>query len=101
MMVEVTLLSKTSHTVRKLLEFLKDRPLYAEKWCPFTKRIGCDGCQIIRREVFAYPTVETIHENNICHLVYAPARIPDTLAKKASILAKMQLSHSRVWYFRC
>ena len=33
-------------------------------------------------EVFAYPTVETIHENNICHLVYAPARIPDTLAKR-------------------
>ena len=48
----------------------------------FHQRIGCDGCQIIRREVFAYPTVETIHENNICHLVYAPARIPDTLAKR-------------------
>ncbi|KAF6072271.1 phosphoribosylaminoimidazole carboxylase, ATPase subunit [Candida albicans] len=72
----------------KALEFLKDRPLYAEKWCPFTKELAVMVVRSLEGEVFAYPTVETIHENNICHLVYAPARIPDTLAKKASILAK-------------
>ncbi|EMG50527.1 ADE2 Phosphoribosylaminoimidazole carboxylase [Candida maltosa Xu316] len=72
----------------KALEFLKDRPLYAEKWCPFTKELAVMVVRSIEGEVFAYPTVETIHQNNICHLVYAPARIPDTLAKKASILAK-------------
>lgn len=72
----------------KALEVLKDRPLYAEKWCPFTKELAVMVVRSLEGEVFAYPTVETIHENNICHLVYAPARIPDTLAKKASILAK-------------
>lgn len=72
----------------KALEFLKDRPLYAEKWCSFTKELAVMVVRSLEGEVFAYPTVETIHENNICHLVYAPARIPDTLAKKASILAK-------------
>lgn len=74
--------------VEKALKFLKDRPLYAEKWCPFTKELAVMVVRAIDGQVYAYPTVETIHQNNICHLVYAPARIPDTLAKKASILAK-------------
>ncbi|RCK57652.1 phosphoribosylaminoimidazole carboxylase [Candida viswanathii] len=79
---------KDKSSVEKALDFLKDRPLYAEKWCPFTKELAVMVVRAIDGQVFAYPTVETIHQNNICHLVYAPARIPDTLAKKASILAK-------------
>ncbi|CAI5758633.1 unnamed protein product [Candida verbasci] len=79
---------KDKSYLSKALEFLKDRPLYAEKWCPFTKELAVMVVRSLDGKVFAYPTVETIHENNICHLVYAPARIPDSLAKKASILAQ-------------
>lgn len=79
---------KNKEFVDEALVFLKDRPLYAEKWCPFTKELAVMVVRSIEGEVFAYPTVETIHQNNVCHLVYAPARINDTLAKKASILAK-------------
>ncbi|EGW31611.1 AIR carboxylase [Spathaspora passalidarum NRRL Y-27907] len=73
---------------KQALEFLKDRPLYAEKWCPFTLELAVMVVRSIQGEVFAYPTVETIHKNNICHLVHAPARVPDTVATKASIAAK-------------
>lgn len=79
---------KDESYVKKALEFLADRPLYAEKWCPFAKELAVMVVRSIEGEVFSYPTVETIHQNNICHLVYAPARINDTLAEKASILAQ-------------
>ena len=79
---------KDESYVEKALKFLADRPLYAEKWCPFSKELAVMVVRSIEGEVFSYPTVETIHQNNICHLVYAPARINDTLAEKASILAQ-------------
>lgn len=79
---------KDESYVEKALKFLVDRPLYAEKWCPFSKELAVMVVRSIEGEVFSYPTVETIHQNNICHLVYAPARINDTLAEKASILAQ-------------
>lgn len=50
------------------------RPLYAEKWASFEREIavmvvrGADGT------VVSYPAVETVHENSICHSVYAPLR---------------------------
>ncbi|KAK6202307.1 phosphoribosylaminoimidazole carboxylase [Scheffersomyces amazonensis] len=79
---------KTKDYVDEALEFLKDRPLYAEKWCPFTKELAVMVVRSLDGEVYSYPTVETIHQNNICHLVYAPARVIPTLAEKASLLAK-------------
>ncbi|MCH0629173.1 5-(carboxyamino)imidazole ribonucleotide synthase [Kocuria palustris] len=74
--------------VESALEFLKDRPLYAEKWCPFTMELAVMVVRSLEGDVYAYPTVETVHKHNICHLVYAPARVPDTIAKKASLLAQ-------------
>ena len=77
------------------LETLKDRELYAEKWANFKKelavmvvkiedRISADGGATI-----AYPAVETVHEDSICKLVYAPARgIPPKMQKQAQTLAK-------------
>ncbi|CAH2351384.1 phosphoribosylaminoimidazole carboxylase [[Candida] railenensis] len=79
---------KDESYIKEALEVLSNRPLYAEKWCPFTKELAVMVVRSIEGEVFSYPTVETIHTNNICHLVYAPARVTDTEAEKASILAK-------------
>ncbi|KAK8443443.1 phosphoribosylaminoimidazole carboxylase ade2 [Candidozyma auris] len=79
---------KNEEAIPEALEFLSNRPLYAEKWCPFTKELAVMVVRSLEGEVFAYPTVETHHKDNICHLVYAPARVSDTLQKKASILAQ-------------
>lgn len=79
---------KLAESIPEALEFLASRPLYAEKWCPFSKELAVMVMRTLEGEVFAYPTVETIHQNNICHLVYAPARISDSLQFKASILAQ-------------
>ncbi|KAH7682042.1 Phosphoribosylaminoimidazole carboxylase protein [Dioscorea alata] len=51
------------------------RGLYVERWTPFVKELsvivarGRDGC------ISCYPVVETIHKNNICHIVEAPADV--------------------------
>lgn len=79
---------KSAEAIPEALDFLGGRPLYAEKWCPFTKELAVMVVRTLEGEVFAYPTVETVHQDNICHLVYAPARINDTLREKASLMAK-------------
>lgn len=74
--------------IEEALEFLKDRPLYAEKWCPFTKELAVMVVRSIEGEVFTYPIVETVHKDSICHTVYCPAPINPSLMAKAEILAK-------------
>ena len=55
-----------------------DRPLYAEKWVPFVKEVAVMVVRSARGEVRSYPVVETVHKDNICHLVFAPLRYPDS-----------------------
>lgn len=78
----------SSEDIDEALVFLANRPLYAEKWCPFYKELAVMVVRALDGEVYSYPTVETIHKENICHLVYAPAPISDTLQQKAQIMAQ-------------
>lgn len=79
---------KNAEAIEEALTVLKDRPLYAEKWAPFTKELAVMVVRNPKNEIFSYPTVETIHRDNICHTVYAPARVNDTLQKRAQLLAE-------------
>ncbi|KAH7930357.1 Phosphoribosylaminoimidazole carboxylase [Leucogyrophana mollusca] len=63
--------------VEESIAVLGDRPLYAEKWVPFIKEIAVMVVRTVTGEVQSYPAVETIHKDNICHLVYAPLRSRD------------------------
>ncbi|KAF8815802.1 phosphoribosylaminoimidazole carboxylase [Phlegmacium glaucopus] len=58
---------------------LGNRPLYAEKWVPFFKEIAVMVVRTTDGEIRSYPVVETVHKNNICHLVFAPLRTRDPL----------------------
>lgn len=55
------------------LETLGKRPLYAEKWAEFKMELAV---MVVKTKdgVLSYPVVETVHEDSICKLVYAPAR---------------------------
>ena len=70
------------------LEALRDRPLYAEKWAPFAKELAVMVVRTRDGNCTSYPIVETVHEDNICKLVFAPARIPAGIAEKARRLAE-------------
>ncbi|QSS61282.1 phosphoribosylaminoimidazole carboxylase [Histoplasma capsulatum] len=67
---------------------LKDRPLYAEKWASFKMELAV---MVVKTKdgVLSYPTVETVQEDSICKLVYAPSRgVSETIDKKAQELAR-------------
>jgi dTDP-glucose 4,6-dehydratase len=64
--------------------------LYAEKWVAFEKELAV---VVVRteddegklRDVYAYPAVETIHEDNICTKVfYPPRQVATEISEKAS-----------------
>ncbi|KAF8959392.1 phosphoribosylaminoimidazole carboxylase [Flammula alnicola] len=68
---------------------LGNRPLYAEKWVPFIKEIAVMVVRTVDGEVQSYPVVETVHKDNICHLVFAPLRSRDaSLSQRARSVAE-------------
>lgn len=79
---------KSEENIDEALGALANRPLYAEKWAPFTKELAVMVVRSVDGSVHSYPVVETIHQNNICHLCYCPARVNQTIQTKAEILAK-------------
>jgi 5-(carboxyamino)imidazole ribonucleotide synthase len=85
---------KGNFVIRKLsdidqgIEKLSGRSLYVEKFVPFTKELAVMVAKSIKGEIKTYPVVETIHVNNVCDTVMAPARVSKTAAKNAELLAK-------------
>ena len=70
------------------LDTLGKNQLYAEKWANFRMELAVMVVKT-KDEVISFPTVETIHENSICKLVYAPARgVSTTINRKAQELAR-------------
>jgi phosphoribosylaminoimidazole carboxylase len=74
--------------IQDALATLGSRPLYIEKWAPFTTELAVLVVRSSSGLIRSYPTVETIHQDNICHLVFAPARVPLPTQLKAQALAE-------------
>lgn len=86
---------KSSAGIREALDALKGRDLYAEKWANFKMELAVmvvkthDGVSTEGTGTVVYPAVETIHEDSICKLVYAPARgVSPTTQERAQALAR-------------
>lgn len=79
---------KSVSEIPRALTKLKDRPLYAEQWVNFTAELAVmvvktrDDTGQWEKATVAYPAVETIHEDSICKLVYAPARNVSSLVRQ-------------------
>ncbi|KAH9853302.1 phosphoribosylaminoimidazole carboxylase [Lenzites betulinus] len=68
---------------------LGNRRLYAERWVPFVKEIAVMVVRSRSGEVLSYPVVETVHKENVCHLVFAPLRSHNpSLAARARSVAE-------------
>ena len=79
---------KTPDDIEQALKTLGDKPLYIERWASFTKELAVIVVRSSKGLIRSYPTVETIHQDNICHLVFAPARVPPSTRQKARALAE-------------
>ncbi|KAF8238135.1 phosphoribosylaminoimidazole carboxylase [Tricholoma matsutake] len=77
------------YDIEQALTALGGRPLYAEKWVSFVKEIAVMVVKATDGEIQSYPAVETVHKDNICHLVFAPLRWHDsTLSHRARTIAE-------------
>ncbi len=68
-------------------ERLGGRELYVERFVPFTKEVAVIIARSMAGDTAVYQVVETVHCNNICHSVYAPARVGAATAHAATRLA--------------
>jgi phosphoribosylaminoimidazole carboxylase len=74
--------------VEAAFKALGSRPLYAERWADFRMELAV---MVVKTKdgVLTFPTVETVHEDSICKLTYAPPRnVSDTISENAQVLAK-------------
>ncbi|XP_059628505.1 phosphoribosylaminoimidazole carboxylase, chloroplastic isoform X1 [Cornus florida] len=69
-----------------------DRGLYVEKWAPFVKELAVIVARGRDDSILCYPVVETIHRENICHIVKAPASVPWKIRKLATDVAHKAVS---------
>lgn len=77
----------TPKDIEKALSDLQGKGLYVEQLVPFTKELSVIVARSTTGEVTVYPTLETIHKNNICHIVIAPARVSSKASKQAQKVA--------------
>ena len=97
---------KSSSEMGKALVSLANRPLYVERWAGFVKELAVMVVKTTNEahgklspstaddaSTHAFPVVETIHQDSICKLTYAPARgISQDVASQARQLARRAVS---------
>ncbi|XP_058216018.1 phosphoribosylaminoimidazole carboxylase, chloroplastic-like isoform X2 [Rhododendron vialii] len=69
-----------------------DHGLYVEQWAPFVKELAVIVARGRDESILCYPVVETIHRENICHIVKAPANVPLKIRKLATDVAYKAVS---------
>lgn len=88
----------TEADIPDALDALKNRGLYAEKWAAFKMELAV---MVVKTSdepgdistTISYPAVETVHEDSICKLVYAPAReVSAGTRERAQLLARKAVS---------
>lgn len=79
--------------IPRALQKLAGRTLYGEAGVEFIKELSVVVARSTTGEVASYPVVETVHQNNICHVVYAPAPIASEIQQRARRLAEEVMQH--------
>jgi phosphoribosylaminoimidazole carboxylase PurK protein len=80
-------LIKNESDIPSAFEKLSQSPLYAERFVPFVKELSVVSARDMFGTIISYPVVETIHKNNICHIVRSPASVDESVKTSAELLA--------------
>ncbi|KAK5135707.1 hypothetical protein LTR08_004693 [Meristemomyces frigidus] len=79
---------KSKDDFKLALDALSNKDLYAERWANFKMELAVMVVKT-KDQVLSFPTVETIHENSVCKLTYAPARgVSAAINEEAQELAR-------------
>ena len=61
--------------------------LYLESFVDFDKELAIVAVRSVDNEMKFYPVVETVQEDNICNLAFAPALVTDTVIEEVKLIA--------------
>eukprot|EP00669_Euglena_mutabilis_P002629 TRINITY_DN13301_c0_g1_i1.p1 TRINITY_DN13301_c0_g1~~TRINITY_DN13301_c0_g1_i1.p1 ORF type:complete len:414 (+),score=89.36 TRINITY_DN13301_c0_g1_i1:455-1696(+) len=79
--------AKTAEDVEGAFQRLGGTDVYAERWAPFVKELAVMVARSPDGTVLAYPVVESVQRDNICHIVTCPARISRNARERAERVA--------------
>ncbi len=65
-----------------------ENPLYVEEFCDFEQELAIIVTRSIDGSMVHYPVVETVNRDHICHVVKAPADVPDRIAAEVGSVAE-------------
>ena len=82
---------RNENDIALAFEKLNSSVLYAEKFVPFVCELAVVSARDTFGKIISYPVVETIHKNNICHIVRSPAPVSNEISRKAKALAEKVL----------
>jgi 5-(carboxyamino)imidazole ribonucleotide synthase len=72
---------------------LGGKNVYVEKFVPFMKELAINVARNNKNEIVSYSVVETVHKNNICHIVTAPAPIQEIVKAQATKFGEEIMKH--------
>jgi len=78
---------ETSEQIQKAYDYFKGQQLMLEKFVPFKMEVSVIAARNTKGQIKTYPLVENIHEENILRETIVPARVSDTVSKKAEEIA--------------
>ena len=77
----------TRDQIEPAFHSFSDKGLIVEEFIDFEKELAVMAARSTQGEVKCHPVVETIHKDNICHTVIAPARVGGGIQDKAKEIA--------------
>lgn len=69
-----------------------NRTLYAEAFCPFVAELAIIITTGRNGDVVAYPLVESVQKEHICHVVRAPAPVSAKICERATDIARQAVA---------
>ncbi|WP_316505138.1 5-(carboxyamino)imidazole ribonucleotide synthase [Nitrosopumilus sp.] len=78
--------------IQKAFDYFKGQKLMLEKFVPFKTEVSVIASRNTGGEIKTFPLVENIHEDNILRETVAPARVTETVTKKAEQIAEKTMS---------
>jgi len=80
-------LIRRAHDIEPALQKFEGRELMVEEMVNFVRELAVIVARSADGSVRAYPVVETIQKNNVCHIVRCPAAIEEDVARLANDMA--------------
>lgn len=73
--------------IKNAYDYFQGKKLMLEKFIPFKMEVSVIAARNTKGQIKTYPLVENIHEENILRETIAPARVSETISKKANDIA--------------